>query len=190
MLVRRRLRQWGMVWGAMALCGSIVLGAQFRQMSEERAKSAVLADRVRPLHAIQAATRAATRRSQAVSKQAASLRNLQAPDRSLALLAILGDAARATDRQLQIQQLSVKAAVRHAAPVKTARGASPTTRTSAQATTVSLRGIAANDLVLARFIETLRSAAVFDDVELTSFTQSGVQAIATRQFQVECRFAE
>jgi hypothetical protein len=190
MLIRKRLRQWGVVWIAITLFGLAVLALQYRRMSEERARSMTLAEQVRPLFAIREATGGYAQQARALDEKAGSLRTLQTPDRSLALLAILSDAAKPTGRQLQIQQLSLKAASRHAAPVKTPRGAKPAAEAAAQPATVALRGIATSDLILARFVDALRSSGAFDDVELTSFTQTRTHGAALCQFQVECRFSE
>jgi Tfp pilus assembly protein PilN len=56
--------------------------------------------------------------------------------------------------------------------------------------TLTLNGIAGGDTALARFIDSLRSLRIFEQVELKSLRLMRASPVEGRQFQLECRIAE
>jgi hypothetical protein len=181
-LTRKRLRQWGIVWGVVAVLGTAVLAVQRKPLADERAKQQDLQNQVRPLLALKRAIAERRRQMQVLDAQVQALLKIRTPDRSLSLLTILAKAAHSAQEPLQIERCSIS--------VSAADAAHPAAQeTAASRSTVVLNGIAASDQALARFVDQMRGSSVFEQVELTACSQSTQGSKSGRLFQVECSFA-
>jgi hypothetical protein len=181
-LTRKRLRQWAIVWGVVAVLGTAVLAVQRKPLADERAKQQDLQNQVRPLLALKRAIAERRRQMQVLDAQVQALLKIRTPDRSLSLLTILAKAAHSAQEPLQIERCSIS--------VSAADAAHPAAQeTAASRSTVVLNGIAASDQALARFVDHMRGSSVFEQVELTACSQSTQGSKSGRLFQVECSFA-
>jgi phage-related minor tail protein len=182
-LTRKRLRQWGIVWGVVAVLGTAVLAVQRKPLADERAKQQDLQNQVRPLLALKRAIAERRRQMQVLDAQVQALLKIRTPDRSLSLLTILAKAAHSAQEPLQIERCSISVSAADAAHAAAAQ------ETAASRSTVVLNGIAASDQALARFVDHMRGSSVFEQVELTACSQSAQGSKSGRLFQVECSFA-
>ncbi|MFG0263197.1 MAG: hypothetical protein ACF788_12465 [Novipirellula sp. JB048] len=137
MLIRRRLRQWALVWAAILIAGLLILSENYRSLKQSQRQFSSDAERVRPLTSLQAKTSGIEKRLRTLQQEVEVLEAICVPDRSLALLAILGDAVKSPHYQVQIQRMSLAAAGNRAAAQPNAPAAS-----AVALSRVSLHGIA------------------------------------------------
>ncbi len=185
MLIRRRLRQWALIWAALLIAGLLVMSANYRSLKQCQVQLDSYRQRVRPLASLQLQTSDIEKRLKTLHREVEVLETISAPDRSLALLAILGNAAKSPQYKVQIERMSLASTVNRVATQKP-----PTEPSHAMLSSVSLQGIADGDFGLANFVQSLRESNVFSQVELKSSLQYQRENLTGRQFQVECKFAE
>ncbi len=185
MLVRRRLRQWALVWASLLIAGLVVMASNYRDVQQRQLQLDVLTTQVQPLEQLQVHTAGMNSRLNVLQKEVEVLEAICVPDRSLALLAILGDAAKSSEGKVQIERMNLSSNGNRQVAQKKGAASIPASLSS-----VSLQGIADGDRGLASFIERLRRSNVFHQVELKSSLLYQVEETHGRQFQIECKFAE
>jgi Tfp pilus assembly protein PilN len=178
-----RLCQWALVWMVLA---AVLAGSYWSRRGEAQADLETLRARQRqyaPTELLEAELRK-------IKQQLAALRSAQlsagslVDDRpALTLLGAVSRSAAATQGGLWVQKLAVKPQTggdgRRTA-VTSGAGPAPTT--------VSLQGIAQDNLAVARFLAALRDSELFERVELKSAVEQTVGERALRSYLVECTY--
>lgn len=181
-LLRIRARQWALAWcaaGALA----VGLGAwKYLEASDKELQLAAVESRCQSLRVVESELQELGQELVHLKRQAAALAAIQPEQRTLSVLGIVSQSAKRAEGRLQLQRLSMRVADQptssNGAPAAQAAGLSA----------LDLHGAALDDGAVARFVEALRSAAVFVRVELKSSSELLSAGGTGRQFQVECRF--
>ncbi|GAA5507633.1 PilN domain-containing protein [Novipirellula caenicola] len=185
MLVRRRLRQWALVWAALLIAGIVVMAGNYREVQQSQLQLDALTSEIQPLQQLQAQTASLDSRLNVLQREVEVLESICVPDRSLALLAVLGNAAKSSRGKVQIERMHLSSSANREAAKK-----STATTPPGYLCTVSLQGVTDGDQSLASFVESLRNSQVFHQVELKSSLMYQIDETHGRQFQIECKFAE
>ncbi|EMI21469.1 secreted protein [Rhodopirellula maiorica SM1] len=185
MLVRRRLRQWALVWAALLIAGIVVMAGNYRDVQHSQLQLDVLANQIQPLQQLQVQTASLDSRLDVLQQEVDVLESICIPDRSLALLAILGEAAKSSSGKVQIERMQLSSNRNRENSKRAAAASLPTYLCS-----ISLQGVTDGDQSLASFVESLRKSNVFHLVELKSSLMYQIDETHGRQFQIECKFAE
>ena len=185
MLVRRRLRQWALVWAALLIAGIVVMAGNYRDVQQSQLQLDALTSEIHPLQQLQVQTASLDSQLDVLQQEVDVLEHICVPDRSLALLAILGKATKSSDGKVQIERMHLSSNASRQISKKSRSAATP-----ADLSSLSLQGVTDGDKSLASFVESLRNSNVFHQVELRSSLMYQIDETHGRQFQIECKFAE
>lgn len=180
-IVRCRMRQWGMIWIGVVVCTAVVHGSIGDRQKLEHAKLRALESEYAPVRRLLAEV--TSTRSMIVELQNRESLALQIADEqpALSLVGIVSRAARQCDRDIYVQHLSL---VRTQMPNDTRDRSRPPTPQRK----LTLEGLAASNLAVARFAASLRDAQVFDSVALKSAGTPAGDEDDARSYQLECAF--
>lgn len=194
MLVRLRLFQWATIWG---LCMAISIGAvlvKYRLNAMEQARLDARRRADSRLFAQHRENAEITAGLAELHRRLAHLQSLENKEYPLNLLALVSDSTLHSDRQIQIREMTFNRSVRAAAA---AAAGSPAEKRSKEAkketppqeiSTLTLKGVARNDLAIAKLVVRLRDSGVFDQVDLKSSVGEEVAGRKMRKYLVECTF--
>jgi len=183
-LVRLRLGQWCLPWavaGGLLAAAGLVKWDQWRSSRDqvERLQRACA-----PTDALQAEIRSFASRAEALKAREAVMAQLEHPRPALALLGLVGRSAKECEGRLRVEHLALWSEGDPAkAPSRGSAEAGP-----GRVTSVTLKGIAADNLAVARFVLALRQTKAFDRVELKSSQEQPTDRRRTRSYQVECTY--
>lgn len=188
MLLRRRLRQWGAV---CAVVGAVSLGWTGWRVLDVRALHAQLTDRqavAAPLARMQGESRRIQKQLDVLNRRQSLLALLEQGKLPYQVVAVISRSTRQCEGQVQVRELLLS---RH--QVEKPAAAAPSGRpTAAKPETMerillTLKGVAADNLAVARFVTALRESAAFEHVDLRSAAEDGHPLLpAGRSYWVEC----
>lgn len=188
LLVRRRLKQWGVVWG---LCAAVALTVAFiwsDRHSDSKATLAELNERVAPLRELDVENDQMLQKINDILARQSLLGDLDSAERPLTLVGIVSHSAASTQARLQVQRFTMQR------QEITAPTSGETTKNDTQEpetivqTTLELSGIALDDMAVARFITALRETGVFVQVELKSSLSTQIADNPAKEYLVRCTF--
>lgn len=186
LLVRRRLWQWSWAWGAALVVGGCLFATRYQHLRNARQELQDLQQRSAPLQQMQQEIAAAEHQLLELEQQILMMQKIEHSDRTLPLFQVLANASRAAEQQLQIQRLNLTAPTPAVATAETASSVPVAAETN-----LFLNGVVSGDVALAKFVDALRVAGVFKQVDLKSAsTWQSNDGTDGRQFQVECRYTE
>jgi Tfp pilus assembly protein PilN len=198
LLAYTRLRQWLIVWGVAVAVLAAYGTVQTSRLHSQRARSQVLDAQCQPLRAMAAENKVISQRVAEISGRQSLLTTLDAAQYPLRLVGIVSQSTAATESRLFVEELGLTRSFVAAAPtVKPPAGETSSAPSAAPAAQpppsverlrLTLTGIAADDLAVARFIAALRDAQVFDSVELKSSIGTDWKQGLARKYEVECTF--
>jgi type IV pilus assembly PilN-like protein len=193
MLLRERSRQWAMAWTVMTVVTLTLYGGYWRKLAESQQDLEVWQRRA-------AAVQAVDQKNQRLRLQIAGMQNrlmeygyLESEQLGYQLIARTSQSSRQSGGKIQIQKLSFKA---FQVPETVTPGPTPVPAPAGAAKVVSMRdvrtlsltGVAPNNLVVAQFVSSLRDSGAFHNVNLKSTQGHTAAAFGARNFQVECSF--
>lgn len=172
------LVQWGAAWLAFALVIGGVYGLRQRELQRDRTWLVALESDYAPLRK-QASEVAKTKTLiEELTRHESLALALVDEQPMLTLVGVLSQAARQCEGEVSIQNLQLAPA-----PVQAGR-----TEPHAAVKLLSIKGVGAHNLAVARFVASLRDAQVFDAVGLTSAGGSARKDDPSYTYHVECTF--
>jgi Tfp pilus assembly protein PilN len=186
---RSMFRGYAVVWGLGGFCVGLCMLLQFGQLWQANHDLALLEERCEPVYALRREIAQDQQQLQLLQTQLDTLNRLEPSDHFLDLLGVLVQATRSEEGRLHIQRLNLLSGQM----VQPAPGAPAAAKpSSSQPTTsmLSLSGLADDDATVTKFVATLRSTGVFDQVDLKASSQVGGEEVTTRQYQLECRYQD
>lgn len=194
LLVRTRLLQWSVIWGASSLVmvGWWQLANHRLGMAHE--SLAIMESRCAPLQQKQRENKQLAKRVHDLKSHQSLLTRLndeQVPFRLLGLLSqkvtecegeIRIDSM-AIDQKTEAERLTPEDAAVMAKQLAEGKPAIPKMR---EVTTLTLNGIADGNITLSRFVGLLRDSQVFQTVELVSSIGAGQETVRTQSYLVKC----
>lgn len=194
LLVRTRLLQWSVIWGASSLVmvGWWQLANHRLGMAQE--SLAIMESRCAPLQQKQRENKQLTKRVHDLKSHQSLLTRLndeQVPFRLLGLLSqkvteCKGEIridSMAIDQKTEAERLTPEDAAVMAKQQAEGKPAIPKMR---EVTTLTLNGIADGNITLSRFVGLLRDSQVFQTVELVSSIGAGQETVRTQSYLVKC----
>lgn len=194
-LLRTRLAQWSVVWAAVATAAG---GGGLWKLSTD----AALRQRVRDLEAQCAPLRELARESrqiqdrlQEISGRQSLLAQLDRAQHPLHVLGVVSQCAAAADKRLYVERLQLSPIEPASTPTNspnTAAGGNPPVPASAPAakapvarTRLTLGGLAADDLAVARFMTGLRNSQIFERIDLNSSSRVPHPQGHARRYEID-----
>ncbi len=171
-LVSRRLKQWSVLW-LLAAGATVLLGwTQWTQYQASAAKLASLQIRYEPIEAMKSDVTGLREKIDALQRRESLALSLADERSMLGLVGLLSQATQACEGRISIGQLRLDR-----------------NEDSQAATSVlTLSGVAADDLAVARFTSALRGANAFTGVDLKSTGSTSVGTLEARSYLLECTF--
>ena len=183
-LVRLRLRQWCVPWavaGGLLVATGLVKWDQWRS-SRDRVER--LQRACEPTDALKEEIRSFARRAEALKAREALLAQLEHPRPALTLLGFVSRSAKECEGRLRVESLAMRS---EGGPAGAA-GRGSAESGPGQVASVTVKGIAADNLAVARFVLALRQTKAFNRVELKSSQEQPADRRRTRSYQVECTY--
>jgi len=181
LLARSRVRHWSVVWAISCLILVGVCGLTHLQLEAGRRDLQVQRDKSAPLKALQTQNEQIRARLAQLHSHQSLLVLLDRTQQPLWLIGLVSRHARNGGGRLQVQDFSLK----QLQPAPRSRTEGIDRNDLAHLT---LKGIAVDDLAVARFIVGLRDSGIFDSVELKSSIGTQVKNKSAREYLVECTF--
>lgn len=182
-LLKRRLKQW--IWPAalaatILLAGTAVAWSGYRSA---RAQADQLEQDYAPVERLRGENDALRTRLAELDRQLAVLRQLETPRPPLALLERVSRAAQSCEGKLRVESLLASSAEAASSPTaeKSAKAIPP-----GSSGTASIKGIAQDNLAVARFVASLRQSKAFERVELKGTEKRTSDGPSVCTFVVEC----
>ncbi len=203
-----RFRQW--LWPCCIAAAAIVvcLAAQASRYAAARQRLEELDREHLPLESLDAQVAALQGRIQLQSREIDAVRQLEGSRPTLTLLGLVSQCARDCQGQLQVETLSFQAATQRAkAAAHWPQAANEPSKTTSKApgqpaktaakepaepegdsTLVTIKGVALDNLSVARFIAALRQTKAFRRVDLKSTKEQPMGACRVCSWLVECGY--
>ena len=181
LLARSRVRQWSVVWGISFLITVGVCALTHLQLEAGRRELQVQHDTSSPLKSLQTQNEQIRARLDQLHSHQSLLVLLEQTQQPLWLIGLVSRHARNGGGRLQVQNFSLK-------QLQPALRSGTEGIDSHNLAQLTLKGIAVDDLAVARFIVGLRDSGIFDSVELKSSIRTQVENISAREYSVECTF--
>jgi len=183
-LIRLRLAQWCLPWAVAGGLVSAVCVARWEQWRSSRARVERLEREHGPTTALLAEIKTLRKRAEELRDRDAVLAQLETPRPALTLLGLVSRSARECEGRLRVEQL----VLRSDGQAAQVAGPGPPGGGAPAAASVTIKGIAADNLAVARFVLALRQTKAFDRVELKSSQEQPAERQRTRSYQVECTY--
>ncbi|MGE3409480.1 MAG: hypothetical protein AB7I37_21870 [Pirellulales bacterium] len=188
-LVRRRLRQWSLVWATCAVFVACMLVLRARDLVDARDETALIEAQCEPVRAMQQANADLTARMASLAHKPQLMQGLDLTNRALLLLGEVGQEATQSDGRLQLMRFDLQTHLE--APPKLASGPERPAANSNVAEqlniSISLHGLAFDSATVAQFVSRLREREALDKVKLKSSSSRPSPVGILREFHVEGR---
>ena len=182
LLFRRRLRQWCGVWLLCAIAlGSAAIG-EYSHVVRLRNTLMQREQQCKPLHETEQDTERVGQQLAEVRERSAFLTTLQHGDRPAQLLGFIGRFACLPKHSIHLVECNLSTT---GLAVSTRSTSAPQGITGRR---LLLKGIAVDDLAVARFVSALREAELFDNVRLQSSIDAVEDSDASCRFEVTCEY--
>lgn len=180
-LIRLCLKRWSVPWAVA--CGLTAAAAIVRwdQAEAARARMEVLEQQYAPTAALRGQIERLGKRFEGLRSREAILDRLEDPRPALSLLGLVSRSARECQGRLRIEQLALRL------EGQPGSGPGPTPAHAGATRSVLIKGTAADNLAVARFVLALRRTEAFDRVELKSSQQQPQQG-ETWSYVLDCAY--
>jgi len=172
-LLRRRLKQWSLVWLACAVLAGIFAWTRYERVQQTRAEMLARQQQTAPVQELLADVRQLRLDIQQFSERETLVGQLREDRPPLTALGLVGRAARACGGRLRLTQLTFD------------RQQSQQANAPA---VLTINGLGLDYVVVARFVVALQEAQAFDQVGLKSSGQQQVAGGQLQSFLVESKF--
>ena len=187
MLVRRRLRQWSVVWAAALVLSGAWSGWRYIQVRQLRDLLAARQAEAAPVEQTRSENEAIRLQLQRLQHRRSLLALLEQGQLPYHVLAVVSRSSRLCDRQIQVRDLLLShVTVGPPAPSAPRGGPTKSAAPPSEQVVLSLKGVAADNLSVARFAAALRESRTFAQVDLKSAVQDGDLTAAGCSYWIEC----
>ena len=203
-MVRLRLRQWLLPWGAALGALGVLFLIQGSRYQVARARAEQLEEQCTPVDKLREEIRGLRERAGALTRRESMLKPLEDPRPALTLLAMVSRSAEKCEGQLRVEKLVLRpageagkaAAAAPSAPSLPGPGAgnaqaaapAPVPARPASTSLVTITGAALDNLAVARFVVSLRQTGAFDRVELKSSEDKAPASQHVCSYTIECAY--
>jgi hypothetical protein len=198
-IIRLRFRQWLWPCGITAAAIAIFFVVQLSRCLAARQRLDQVEREYFPLESLTEEIAASRGRLDERSREVEIVRRMENPRPPLTLLGLVSQTARDCQGQLHVESLSLQAAREQpkttaGEPAKTAAGertkatAKEAAETNGDSTVVAIKGIALDNLAVARFVAALRQTKAFRRVELKSTKEQPLGACRICSWLIECGY--
>ncbi len=188
-LLRRHIRQWTIRWILLLCVGLSLYGWNRHQLSASHRELAAWHRRAATVQIIDAQNAELARQIATLKTRLARYGHLESEQIGFQLLGTISQSTELIDGTIQIKKLTfTQTQVVDTPPEKTTPADATKPPKMRDVRTVTLDGIATNNLALAQFVAFLRDSGAFRTVDLKSSQGSKTSAGASRTYQVECTF--
>jgi Tfp pilus assembly protein PilN len=197
-LVALRLRQWLAIGAAVAVVLGVLCVArlQSRQAAESRLQGLKL--EYTPTETLSKEITTLRARLAELSSQESTLAQLEDPRPALTLVGLISQSARKCEGRLKVETMALRSSegpqasakpgeAAKTAPAPAATSPAPAS-TAGGATSVSIKGIALDNLAVAQFVVALRQTKAFERVELKASVEHASPGMPARSYLVECMY--
>ena len=171
-LIRRRLKQWSVLWLLAAGCTVLLGWTQWSQYQAGAAELESLRIRYEPLEAMKGDVAVLQEKIDALQRRESLALSLADERSMLGLVGLLSQARKACDGRISIGRLGLN------------RSGNSQSATSV----LTLTGVAVDDIAVARFARALHEADAFTSVDLKSTGIATVGETEARTYTIECTF--
>jgi predicted negative regulator of RcsB-dependent stress response len=171
-LIRRRGKQWCVLWLLAAGCMMLLGWTQWSQYQAGCARLAALRIRYEPMAAKKEEVASLQEKIDALQRRESLALSLADERSMLGLVGLLSQASQACDGRISIARLSL---------TRNGSSQSPTS-------ILTLTGVAADDIAVSQFASSLRRAKAFANVDLKSTGSAIVGDVQARTYTMECTF--
>lgn len=189
-LLRQRIRQWTMAWGILATVAVLLYAKNWHGLSAAHHQLEVWHRRAVAVETINDKNETLRREIAGLKERLVKYGHLESEQVGFQLLATISQSTGSVSSPIQVQKLTFKQFQIQEKPVETKETpkdpkAPPKLR---DVRTLSLSGVATNNLAVAQFVATLRDSGAFHTVDLKSSQDNKLAAAGSRTYQVECSF--
>jgi hypothetical protein len=195
MLLRQRLRQWAIVWSFLAVGCGVLYAQSWHGLSTTQDELELWQRRAVAVQSVHEKNGALRRKIAALQERLTKYGHLNSEQIGFQLLATISQSSESVDGKIQVQNLAFRQTQVAEAPPETKTPVAPAAPGAAikppkmrEVRTLSLTGIAANNLAVAQFVSSLRDSGAFQRVDLKSTKGSKVAGSGVRNYLVECAF--
>lgn len=189
LLIRRRLRQWIIVW----ILASFALGssalAKYGWLLRQQQALAQLETESTPLRAIDDDTVTLQQHLDTLSSRESLLATLEQADQPAQLIGIIGQAAHRTELDVHVGEFHLATVtVQTTREITDENGQTKVVSEPVDRMRLLMNGLGIDDLAVARFVSDLRATRAFDSVMLKSSNDVPGLTADARRFEVECEY--
>lgn len=187
LLVRRRLRQWAVVWAASALLTVIGLSLEYRHVAQTRTQTELVEGRCQPTRGIEREAREQEAQAAILSRRLPVTQGVELSGHALGLIGELGRGVQQSEGKLQLVRFDLRTTVeapKVAAPGKPAAGDGNLPKMHSD---VTLHGAARDDAAVARLMQHLREGQRLEGLKLKAYSARPTAEGVVRDYQIEGR---
>lgn len=182
-IIRSRVRQWVLPWCVAVTGVALLFAVQLFRHHAVRQKVGQLKEQYAPIEALAAEIKTLHTRLAEVSGQAKAIAKLEGSRPALTLLGFVSQSAGDCRGQLHVENLSLQTAVE-----KVKSGDKTAVASDAGAMLVTIKGVAVDNLSVARFVSALGKTKSFDRVELKSSKEQPLGTLRVCSYLIECGY--
>lgn len=188
-LVRRRLRQWLVVWIlGLTGTGSIAVVRYYARKSDQR-RLTVLQMQCEPLQRLEQESTRIEARLAEIHGRESLLEMLERTDQPVQLIGIVSRSTGGEFQDIYVEEFSLIPITRNQLVETTdENGHMKQTHETVEVMQLNLNGLGTDDLAVARFVASLRESGVFEEVLLKSSTEVARSSDSGRRFLVDCNY--
>ncbi len=189
-LLRRRLRQWSIVWAGCAVLLTTMLSLRGRELVAARDRTALVENRCQPIRQMDADNANLAVRITSLARKPQLMQGLDLANRALLLLGEVGRGTTQSDGGMQLLRLDLQTQLETTRPKSAASpvNGAPTAESAAvMSVAVSLHGMAFDAATVARFVTELREREALNKVKLKSSSSRPSPVGVLREYHVEGR---
>lgn len=187
LLIRRRLREWSVIW-ILSVCGAgSVSLAEYGIVLSRRSQLAEIESRCAPLRDKEQATAQMKQELDRLYDRESLLAKLERTDQPAQLIGIIGQATHGERLEVHVGSFEltpVTQTVTHT--VVDESGRSKNISVTVEKYQLELSGLGLDDLAVAGFVASLRETGIFESVMLQSSVNAQGMPQDVRRFQVVC----
>ena len=186
MLVRRRLREWGIVAGVILSASLAWIGYQRTHISYLQAELAARLTQSAPVARMRERNARIGSQISLLQERQTLLAQLQQGKLPYQVIALVSRSAGQNQDAIHVAELVLAQAEVAQSPPATPATEQPAPKPREE-TVLLLKGTASDNLAVARFVAALRRSNAFSDVDLKSSLQEVRPSISGRSYWIECR---
>ncbi len=189
LLLRRRLRQWTLVW-ILSIVAVVLSGvSEYRGLDNQRKLVTQLENCMAPLQQAEVESRQLRQELLQISSRESLLTQLERWDHPAQLIGIIGQAAYGEQFDVHLSEIHLTPIHGHVTrEVTLENGQRQMLVEPVDRMQLRMTGLGVDDLAVSRFVLDLRSGEWFDTVKLQSSTDVPWMAAEAHEFHVECEY--